>query len=92
MTHPRIFKPPSKPEQALGFLERVLRSPSVNLLVPGRDYWPTFQRVVTDARATGNVALDAQIAAVCIEHGVDTIVTEDRDFDHFGEINVRRLA
>ena len=92
VTHPRIFSPASTLEQALGFLEHLLGSPSVNLLRPGPSYWPIFQRVALDGRATGNVALDAQIAAVCIEHGVDTIVTEDRDFDRFHEVTVRRLG
>lgn len=91
VTHPRIFKPPSTLDQAIGFLEHILQSPSAAVLRPGPSYWDTFRRVVVQARATGNVALDAQIAAVCLEHGVDTILTEDRDFDHFSEITVRRL-
>lgn len=92
VTHSRIFEPASTIEQALGFLEHLLGSPSVNLLTPGPAYWQTYRRVASDARATGNVALDAQIAAVCLEHGVETIITEDRDFDHFRGLEVRRLG
>ncbi len=76
----------------MGFLEHLLRSPSLTLLAPGPGYWPTYRDVVMDARATGNVALDAQIAAVCLEAGIDTIVTEDRDFERFRELTVRRLG
>lgn len=33
-----------------------------------------------EGNATGNRVFDAQIAALCIEHGIDVIVTEDRGF------------
>ena len=34
---------------------------------------------------------DAQIAALCREHGIDTILTNDRDFERFEPLQVRRL-
>ena len=35
---------------------------------------------------------DAVIVALCREHGVDTILSNDRDFHHFSDIRVERLA
>jgi len=35
---------------------------------------------------------DAQIAAVCLEHGARTLLTEDRDFAGFTGIQVQTLA
>ena len=35
---------------------------------------------------------DAQIAALCREHGIDTILTNDRDFGRFQPLRVRLLA
>ena len=32
----------------------------------------------------GFTSFDAQLVAVCREHGVSTILTEDRDFSRFG--------
>ena len=36
--------------------------------------------------------MDAQIAAVCLEHGASTILTEDRDFRRFDGVTVRPLS
>lgn len=38
------------------------------------------------AEARGNLVFDAQIAAVCREHGVDRLLTRDRDFQRFSTI------
>ena len=35
--------------------------------------------------------LNAQIVAVCREHGIDRILTNDRDFMCFGTLRVHRL-
>jgi predicted nucleic acid-binding protein len=35
---------------------------------------------------------DAVIVALCREHGVDTVLTHDRDFDRFSDIRVARLG
>jgi predicted nucleic acid-binding protein len=40
----------------------------------------------------GNLALDAQIAAVCREHGLAEILTEDRDFARFDGVVPTRLV
>ena len=37
-------------------------------------------------------AIDAQIAAVCREHGVERLLTEDRDFSRFTFLDVVTLA
>jgi predicted nucleic acid-binding protein len=45
-----------------------------------------------EARATGNLAFDAQIVAVCREHGVRALVTEDRDFRRFADFPLEQLG
>ncbi|MEN8150330.1 MAG: PIN domain-containing protein [Planctomycetota bacterium] len=40
----------------------------------------------------GNLVFDAQIAAVCLENGARTILTEDRDFARFRRLTVRPLG
>ena len=35
---------------------------------------------------------DAQIAAVCREHGIERILTDDSDFERFSALHVQRLA
>ncbi|MBK8232813.1 MAG: PIN domain-containing protein [Candidatus Eisenbacteria bacterium] len=92
VTHPRVFSPPTPPEEALRALENLFRSPSLRLLYPGPGYWAIFQQYVRDGHATGNLVFDAQIAAVCVERGADTLLTEDRDFLRFRGIQIRSLS
>ena len=43
-------------------------------------------------RARGNLVFDAQIVALCREHGISTILTNDRDFRRFETPRVRLLG
>jgi len=83
VTHSKIFDPPSTIEQVIGALESLLASPSLRLLNPGPEYHAHYFEAIRSSRATGNLAFDAQIAAVCREHGVTTLLTDDRDFSRF---------
>ncbi len=86
VTHPRVFDPATGVDDAVLTLAEVLKSPSTSVLNPGARYWSLLQQVLTDSQATGNVVFDAQLVAVCIEHGVDTLISEDRDFARFTDI------
>jgi len=91
VTHPRLFDPPSTLEQALAVLEALRRSPTLRLLVPQDRYLDLFGECLRAADARGNLAFDAQIAAVCLEHGVRQILTLDRDFARFERLEVLSL-
>ena len=91
VTHPRVYSPPTSRQAALAAVEALLASPTVRVLTPGDRFWPLFQRAVEEGQVTGNRILDAQIVAVCREHGVGTILTEDRDFRRFSSIALRTL-
>lgn len=91
-THPRVYSPPSTAGQATAVVDALLESPSVRLLTPGERYWPIFRQVVTDADSRGNLVFEAQIVAACREHGVTSLLTEDRDFARFPSIRVVRLG
>lgn len=83
VTHRNLFVPPTLLEDALASIESLLQSPSVQLLTPGNRYWSILNRVLRQAGATGNLVFDAQIVAVCLEHGFQTIVSEDADMRRF---------
>lgn len=51
--------------------------------------FPPFARSQLESGATGNLAFDAHIAAVCLEHGVTEILTSDRDFEGFEGLKPR---
>ena len=92
VTHPKIFTPPSTLEQALAALKAVLQSPSLLLLSPGERYLDLFEDCVREADARGNLAFDAQIAAVCLEHGAKHILTADRDFSRFSKLQTLSIT
>lgn len=92
VTHPGLFDFPSSLEDALAALAGLLDSRRARLLSPGDRYWSILQEVAIDGHATGNHMFDAQIAAVCIEHGATTILTEDRDFHRFRGLTVQGLG
>ena len=48
-----------------------------------------LQRVVRDGGAVGNLAHDAHIAALVVEHGVSELWTTDKDFRRFPGLVVR---
>ncbi len=87
-THPRIFDPPSTLAQSTSAIENLLASPSLKILAPGDDYASQFLECAREADARGNLVFDAQIAAVCREHGCDRILTLDRDFARFKSLRM----
>jgi len=92
VTHLRVFNPPSALADALAFLDQLMLSPSIRLLLPTVNFAYLFNDACRSAAARGNLAFDAQIAALCRENGVDQILTADRDFARFKELRVLDLA
>jgi len=92
VSHDRLFDPPTPVLDALGSMESLLASPSARLLVPGDRYLALLHGLIVDAAAHGNLVHDAQIAAVCLEHGATTLLTEDQDFLSFRGLSLLSLA
>jgi hypothetical protein len=92
VTHSAILKPPSELRAARVSLEALLESPSLRILTPGDRFPELLLETVTGAKVTGNLVFDAQIAAVCREHGVETLWSNDRDFARFDGIKARPLT
>lgn len=92
VTHSRVFDPPSTLAQAAAALEGLLASPSLRVLSPGVEFPRHFLVCAREADARGNLAFDAQIVAVCREHGCAALLTLDRDFDRFQKFKTLSLA
>jgi uncharacterized protein len=86
VTHPKLFDRPTPPATALDFLAALLDSPTARLISPGRLFPSLLADAVLDAEARGNLVFDAQIAALCREHGVARLLTRDRDFTRFSSL------
>lgn len=91
VTHPRLFNPPSTLRQAVQAIGNLLESPSVVILNPAENFWPILTEIAKIADAKGNILFDAQIVAVCREHGVREILSEDRDFSRFEGVTLHTL-
>lgn len=87
-THPRIFTPPSTPEQALDQVDAWLESPAVELLTETVDHWAILRELLRNGRVRGSLVHDARIAAICLGHGVTELWTADRDFGRFQGLRV----
>jgi uncharacterized protein len=87
-TNPRIWKAAaSTPAQAWRQVQAWLASPSLVLLSETERFDAVLEPLVR-ARVRGPIVHDARIAALCLAHGVDTLLSRDRDFSLFPELVV----
>lgn len=91
VTHRRVFNPPSTIAQAMDFINGIVAAPTCHVALPGADFLQHLETTVRRADARGNLMFDAQIAALCREHGIAAILTNDRDFERFDRLQVRYL-
>jgi toxin-antitoxin system PIN domain toxin len=82
VTHPKIFNPPSKLEDALTFIEQIRNQTNCVIVVPQERHWAIFSNLCRQANAKGNLIPDAYYAALAIETGSEWITT-DQDFSRF---------
>ncbi len=92
VTHPRSLDPPLSADVACGVLTVLLALPGAVVLYPGPAFPELLMETVRGADARRNMVFDAQIAALCREHGVARLVTEDRDFRRFRGLEIERLG
>ncbi len=90
VTNPRIWKQTaSTPGQAWSQLEAWMGSPSIRLLGETDDFAAVLAGFLRRPRVRGPVVHDARIAALCVAHGVEALLTRDRDFSLFAELETR---
>ena len=91
VTHPKIFKQPTRLDVALAFVAGLLAQPHAVRVAPGPRHWEIFTSLCREADARGNLIADAYMAALAIESGCEWITT-DGDFARFPGLNWRRPA
>ncbi|MDE2900709.1 MAG: PIN domain-containing protein [Chloroflexota bacterium] len=90
VTNPRIWRESaSSPNQSWRQLAAWMASPSVRLLGETEGFWEILERFVRRPRVIGGVVHDARIAALCVAHGTEALLTRDRDFSLFPELRTR---
>ena len=90
VTNRRIWKDAATPpELAWRQLQAWVASPSNRLIGETDDFLQVLGRFVERPRVHGAVVHDARIAAICIAHGAEVLLTRDRDFSLFPELRTR---
>jgi toxin-antitoxin system PIN domain toxin len=84
ITHPRVFRHPWPVLQAWEFVETLLASPSLGILIPTERHAEVAAEIVKKLPSlSGNLLYDAQTAILMREHGIKRIYTRDTDFHRF---------
>lgn len=83
-THPRVFRTPWTARGAWAFVQAVLASPGLSLLLPTERHAAVAAEVIEELQGLrGNLVHDAQTAILMREHGIRQIYTRDTDFHRF---------
>jgi toxin-antitoxin system PIN domain toxin len=89
VTNPKIWKQAaSSPDQAWAQLAALFEAPGLRVLSEPEGFASVLAGFARRARVRGPVIHDARIAAICVVHGVDKLLTRDRDFSLFPELTV----
>ena len=88
VTHPKIFTPPTPLARALDQVDAWVESPSLVLLTESQAHWERLRSLLTSGKVAGPKVHDARIAALCLQHGVKQLWSDDRDFGRFSALKV----
>ena len=90
VTNPRIWKDAaSAPDAAWLQLEAWFGSPRLRMLGETRDFPRILAGLARRARVRGPIIHDARVAALCVTHGVEKLLSRDRDFALFPELRTQ---
>ena len=81
VTNRRLWKDTATtPGQAWLQFRAWTESPSSRLIGETSNFFEILGRFVDRPHVVGGAVREARIAAICIAHGVETLLTRDRDF------------
>jgi toxin-antitoxin system PIN domain toxin len=87
VTHPRIWQQAaSTPKQAWTQLDAWFGSPRLRLIGETREFTDILASFANRPRVRGPIVHDARVAAICVAHAVEKLLTRDRDFALFPEL------
>jgi toxin-antitoxin system PIN domain toxin len=89
VTNPRIYKVATPITVALAAVEALTANDNVYFLGESAGYLEKLSTLCIGAKIEGARIHDARIAALCLHHGVSTLLTADRDFSLFPALKVK---
>lgn len=81
-TNMRLHARPLTLAEAIGRVQSWFDQPCLRMLQPSDHHWPIFQRMLREGKANGNLASDAHLAALAVEHNC-VLYSCDADFGRF---------
>jgi len=87
-TNARLHQRPLTLKEAADRVQSWMDQPCVKIIHPTGQHWYILQRMLFDGNATANLASDAHLAALAIEHNCELDST-DADFARFPGLNWR---
>lgn len=89
VTNRRIWRDAATtPERAWQQFSAWMASPSNRMIGETEAFGEVLRRFVLRPNVVGGVVHDARVAAICVAHGVEALLTRDRDFSLFRELPV----
>jgi uncharacterized protein len=88
-THPKLWKQPSTPEEAIDQIRAWRESPSLRILCDTPGVLDELAALAIKGSVRGGLIHDARIAACCLVGGVGELWTVDRDFSRFPALKTR---
>jgi toxin-antitoxin system PIN domain toxin len=90
VTNPRIWRnAATSPRAACEQIRAWTGSPSLVLIGETADFGAELLALLGHPRVRGPIVHDARIAAICLAHGVEMLLTRDRDFSLFPRLKTR---
>ena len=87
VTNRNAYKPAATPRQAAQQIDAWFESDSLIVAGEGLSHWPKLRELIDDVQFTGSKVHDAKIAAICLQAGVSTLWTADRDYSRFPDLH-----
>jgi toxin-antitoxin system PIN domain toxin len=84
-TNSRAFEHPLSIDEGIAIVSQWLDRPMVDILEPGERHWEILRGLLAKTQLRGALVMDAELAALAIEHGA-TLYTTDRDFGRFEKL------
>ncbi|HLA95516.1 MAG TPA: TA system VapC family ribonuclease toxin [Pyrinomonadaceae bacterium] len=83
-TNPRIFDDPLSMELAKSYLDHLFSHPFVRQVNPTDRHWEIYSKILIEQNLTGDIVMDAHIAAIAVEHNA-IVASTDKHFRRFSE-------
>lgn len=87
LTHPSASANPATLETAIRIVDTWLQLENTHLVFLEKKNWPLFSSILIEGQATGNLVMDAHLAAMAAACGA-ALASTDRDFSRFSGIKI----